>query len=422
MKSQCDIVTAIEFGTAKMTVFAARQEPGQTPQIIGYCSIPSAGMVVKGEIQDFNRAYQTLGKAIKTVENNCGRSLSDSTAVAVLVTGCGILSQLGVGTTKARDEKIITEEEIQTAEEQAKVLNLAADREIINTANAFSLVDNRRVSNPLNQRGIKLETYTHIVHGISTRISNFRDAVANFFDPDKILVIFSPLAADIGILSEKERQDGVLLVDIGAGCTEYVVEYDGGIRSSGMLQVGFEHVANDISIAYGLHINSCRRLIDSGELEDAFQTGKENIYICNQSGRELEIKVSDLQTIVDARLEEIFAVIANRLKADKIPNSLESGGVLTGGGAKLSRTAEAFEKVLSLRCTVRKPVDVGGAVTTVKDPAFSAIWGAVKYSASMVSEMEKAPENWLDAACSAVNNFLEKIFNSIKKLFSAVKF
>ena len=422
MKSKCDIVTAIEFGTAKTTVLAARQEYGQSPQIIGYCSLPSAGMVVKGEIQDFDRAYKTLGKAIKIVENSCGRSLSESRAVTVLVTGCGISSQLGVGTTKVRDEKIITEEEIQTAEEQAKVLNLAADREIVNTANAFSLVDDRRVANPLNQRGTKLETYTHIVHGISTRISNFRDAVATFFDPEKILVLFSPLAADIGILSEKERQDGVLLIDIGAGCTEYVVEYEGGIRSSGMLQVGFEHVANDISIAYGLHINSCRRLIDSGELEDAFENGRETIRICNQSGREIEIKVADLQTIVDARLEEIFAVINRRLKVDKIPNSLESGGVLTGGGAKLSRTAEAFEKVFALRCSVRNPEDVGGAVTAVKDPSFSAVWGAVKYSAGMMLAMENKPENWIDSVGAAINNFAEKLFGGIKKLFSALKF
>lgn len=421
MRSRHNIVTAIEFGTAKTTVFAARCDNGQVPQIIGYCSLPSGGTVVKGEIQDVGRAYKILAQAIKTVEKNCGLSLSESSTVTVLVTGCGISSQLGVGTAKARDE-VITEQEIASAFDEAKVLNLAADREIINCASAFSLVDGRRVSNPLNQRGITLETHIHIVHAVSIRIHNFRDIVANFFDPEKIFVLFSPLAADIGILSEKEKQNGVLLIDIGAGCTEYVVEYEGGVRSSGMLQIGLEHVANDISIAYGLHINSCRKLLESGELDEAFKSGRDHINICNQSGKELEIKVADLITITDARLEEIFAVIAHRLKADKIPNSLESGGVITGGGAKLSRTAEAFEKVFSLRCAVRSPADVGGAITAVKDPSFSAVWGALKFSAEQSRFIERKPENWLDSVASAISDFVERIVGGIKKFLSALKF
>ncbi len=404
-----NIVSAVEFGTSKITLLTGECTNSAAPRIIGYCTIPHNGVVVKGEIQDMEKAEELLERAVKTVSDDSGIDPAEGKILTVLVNGCQTASRQGIGTAKARSG-IITDDEIFAASEEAKVLNLAADREIINSATTSFLVDSRQVLNPRGQSGTELEIRAHIVHAVSSRIDNFRKVICRCFDTAECDVLFSPLASDIGILSDKERDSGVLLVDIGAGCTDYVVEFKNGIWSSGSLQLGFEHVANDLSIAFSLPVNTCRQLLANGKLNAEIENNSEEIECINNSGKKIRIPMQDILTVVDARLEEIFTVIKHNLIADKVPKNLESGGVLTGGGAKFIRTKEAFSKIFELSCSVRFPADADGAVTEVKDPAFSAVWGALKFSAEKFMQTCGDPgsrnrDNWHNRWKSVVSNF-----------------
>ncbi|MCQ2377749.1 MAG: cell division protein FtsA [Victivallaceae bacterium] len=395
MSRHSHIVSAIELGTSKITALIGESD-GDDIRILGRGSVPSAGSVVKGEIQDMDKLQQLLETAIGDIGQN--ELFSESAAVVVLVTGCGIDAQPGVGNATIRNsEHIVTEAEVRAANEDAKVLNLASDREIINSTEIYSLIDDRQVSKPLGQSANKLESYVLIVHAISSRVENFRRAVANVgFDIGKIFAVFSPLAADIGILSDSERGNGVLLVDLGAGCTEYVLDYDHGTYASGMLQVGFDHVVNDLSLAFNLHFDLCKKLILSGALEQAIANHQEFMEFRNVSGAIRQIPVSDFITVIDSRLQEIFSIIRQKLIAAKAPQSLSAGGSLTGGGAKFSRSEENFRKIFGIGCQVRFPADAGGAVTGIDDPAFSAVWGGLKVAASYASQWKGKDESWLE--------------------------
>jgi len=378
-----NIVSAVEMGTSKFCVLVGEVDENGHLDVIGRGEAPSAGSVVKGEIVDMEKAGDQLAKALEEADRASGRSLALSHLMMVLVTGCGISSQPGVGMVLIRnDEHVVTDAERREANDNARVLNLAAERKIINTSESFFLVDGRRVSNPLRHHGSKLEAHIHIVHGISARVDNFRNLLreSGFEDTD-IDVVFSPVAADFGVLSEREREDGVLLIDLGAGCTEYVMEYDNGLCASGVLQVGMEHVANDLSIGLGLSIDQCRKLLVSGEMERAAERGESQLTLRGGTGSERSIPLCSFDTIIDCRLREIFTIIRRQLELAGSPRSLAAGGVLTGGGALFPRARELFSEVFDLSCQVAQPRDAEGAITDLASPRYSAVWGALKIAA-----------------------------------------
>ena len=378
-----NIISAVEMGTSKFCVLVGEVDDNGHLDVIGRGEAPSAGSVVKGEIVDMEKAGDQLGKALEEADRASGRSLALSHLMMVVVTGCGIASQPGVGMVLIRnDEHVVTDAERREANDNARVLNLAAERKIINTSESFFLVDGRRVSNPLRHHGSKLEAHIHIVHGISARVDNFRNLLreSGFEDTD-IDVVFSPVASDFGVLSEREREDGVLLIDLGAGCTEYVMEYDNGLCASGVLQIGMEHVANDLSIGLGLSIDQCRKLLVSGELERASQQGLSHLTLRGGTGSERSIPLCSFDTIIDFRLREIFTIVRRQLELAGSPRSLAAGGVLTGGGALFPRARELFSEVFDLACQVAQPRDAEGAITDLASPRYSAVWGALKIAA-----------------------------------------
>ncbi len=378
-----EIVTAVELGSSKICVLVGEAGDDGQVNIIGRGVAASGGSVIKGEIDNMEKAFEQLSLALEDADKSSDRELGNSRLLVVAVTGCGIDSHCGVGTVFIKNEMHkVTEKERIEAHENARVQHLSADREIINSSESYFLIDDRRVRNPINQNARKLDAYVHVVHAIGARLENFRSIVRESgFEDAMVEVVFSPLAADFGILSDEERENGVVLIDLGAGTTEYVVEYNSGVQASGVLQVGFEHVCNDLAIGLDLHIDICRKLVADGTLGSAIREHREYLEFPSSTGKVRKIPVASFETIIDLRLREIFEIIRDSLAAKGALNNLDSGGVLTGGGALFERTPAIFREVFELGCRVGQPLEAGGAVTGVEDPRFSMIWGALKIAA-----------------------------------------
>jgi len=417
-----NIVSAVEIGTSKFCVLVGEIDAGGHLDVLGRGEAPSASSVVKGEVVDMERAFEQLSKALEEADRASGGVLGMSRLVMALVTGCGIVSQPGVGMVLIRNaDHAVTETERDEANENARVLNLSAERRIINTCNSYFMVDGRRVSNPLRHHGSKLEAHIHIVHGVSARVENIYKLVRDSgFEVADIDVVFSPIAADYGVLSEREREDGVLLVDLGAGCTEYVMEYDNGLCASGVLQVGMEHVANDLSIALGLSIDQCRKLLVSGEIARAGESGESQIRLRGVSGAERVIPLASFDTVIDSRLREIFTIIRRQLELAGAPCTLAAGGVMTGGGALFPRARELFGEVFDLSCQVARPRDAEGAITDLASPRYSAAWGALKLAADYLCNRGGAAGS--GGFFASLGNNANALWRGLGKIGKALKF
>ncbi len=375
-----DIITAIEIGTSKINVLVGEAGPEGRVNIVGRGSAPSAGSVIKGEIEDMDLAFEQLSLAIADAESASEGVLNSTRVVVIAVTGCRMEAFQGIGSVVVRNEqRRVTNKERLEAHENARVLHLATGREIINSSESYFTIDERRIRNPLNQTASKLDAYVHVVHADAARLENFRSIVRDSgFEEAALEVVFSPLAADFGILSDEEREHGVLLVDLGAGTTEFVVEYNAGVQASGVLQVGFEHICNDLSLGLDLHIDVCRKLFDEKTLSRAIQERREYMEFPSSTGRTRRIPLASFEAIIDARLREIFEIIRAMAAAQGAPTSLDAGGVLTGGGALFERTAPVFREVFDMSCRIGQPFEAGGALTGLDTPRCSTIWGALK--------------------------------------------
>ncbi len=412
-----EILTAVEIGTSKICVLVGEALPDGRVSIIGRGMVPSAGSVVKGEICNMEKAFEQLSVAIDDADRSSGRELANSRQVVVVVTGCGIESRQGLGTVFVKNEQHkVTEKEMEDAYENAKIIRLAPDHEILNTSGAYYLVDDRRVRHPLNLSARKLDAQVHIVCGIAARVENFRSIMREAgFEDSTFNIAFAPLASDFGILSEEERENGVVMIDLGAGTTSYDVEFNSGILASGVLQVGFDHVCNDLSIGLDLHIDACRKMMEDGSLARAMRERREYMEFSSSTGRSRRIPLASFETIIDLRLREIFEIVRKSLAAKGALNNLDAGGVLTGGGALFERTPAVFREVFDLGCRVGQPLDAGGAVTGVENARYSTVWGALKVAAYYNSLCDD------DRGVGGVINMFDRMIDQGCRLFRNLK-
>jgi cell division protein FtsA len=381
MFQQRDIITAVELGTSKICVLVGEARSDGRLNVIGHGEVASENAVVKGEIADMDTALELLTTAIEEADSSSGREINNSSMIAVSVTGANINSYQGAGTVFVRSEdRRISDLEINEALQNAQVKPLPFEQTIVNTFDSYFLLDGtRRVRNPLDQVADKLEAHIHVIHGESNRVENFRSIMRDAGFDDEVVPVFNGIASVYGILTEEEKETGVLLVDMGAGTTEYIAVFNMGVLASGVIPIGFEHVANDLSLGLDLHISVCRKMIQDGTIVEHMRDRKGFIELKTSAGNIRKIPLSSLEKIIDMRLRETFQIIHKKITGQGIFRNLSSGGVLTGGGSMFPRTSEIYREVFQFPVRNAQPFDASGAVTGLENPRYSTVWGTLKF-------------------------------------------
>ena len=419
-------VCSIEIGTSKICVLVGEILSDGRLEVIGMGVVPSQGTVVKGEIRD-EGIKELLKTALDLADKSCGGNLNNCRQTTILVTGCGITSRMCTGSYNIEnEEQIVTEYELDKAVQNAlfPFRDSAENEFLVNySTTRFTLPGrgNGTFSNPLGQKGTVLAVDVHATSGILSRCKAFSKLVEDSgFENVPTELVFSPLADDMALLTEDERKQGVLLVNIGAGTTEYLLECDGGLQASGVLQVGMEHVANDLAIALNLKIDLCRKLLADPKFAEKLAAGKD-IDIKVQGGMVRSIPKASFETVIDCRLREIFEYIEDSLKKAHAPRNLEAGGILTGGGALFFRSEELFRQVFNLTCSVRRPTAAGGAQQfRLDNPRFSTVWGGLKIAAERFNE-NTVDRTAADAVLDGLNQVWKDCFKTVKNIGKALK-
>lgn len=421
LKSQRNIISAIELGTSKICVLIGNSNPNGQLEVIGHGEVPTEGSIVKGEIIDMEQAYEQLNAAIVEADRSAGRVLNHNQLSVINVTACNIDSVHSVGTTIIRtpDQKI-TENERDEANQSAKIHNMPADTVVLHSAESFYILDNaRRLRNPEGQIADKLDAHIQIIRGNANRIENFKRLVIDVgFDENSIMPIFSGTCSDMGILSKDEKERGVLLLDFGAGTTEYMVEYREGMITGGVFPIGFNHVLNDLSIGLDLPFDYCQKLAASGNLEKILNSKDEKFHdYPSQRGNVRKIPISSFETIIEMRLRELFGLVNDAVKKEDILQNLDAGGVLTGGGALLSMSQNIFQETFQCGVRIGQPHDVIGASGEITSPRYSMIYGALKIADDQNRNFDysnsRTPLQALDAMLNRLMNFGRNIKESV---------
>lgn len=394
------ILAGIDVGSSKFATIIAQINPEEEKvNIIGAAYVPSIG-VRKGQIVNIEEATTGIISSVEAAERMAGYSLSKT---FVSVGGAHIASQNSKGVVAvAEPEGEITPDDVKRVIEAARAISLPSSREILHCIPRFFTVDSQDgVKDPIGMTGVRLEVETHIITGSSTAMRNLAKSVSEV-GADIEGLVFGGVAASESVLTETEKELGVILVDIGGGTTEIVIFVEGAPAYTSVLPIGAKNVTNDLAIGLRLSLESAEKLKLSlsekpkeiARPESESQEEKENQPSDEVDLGELgiyeETKTVSRKTltegIIKPRLNEIFTMVGLEVKKSGFGGMTPSGVVLTGGGANTCGAAEAAKRTLSMPVRVGVPTQVSGLVDDVLTPAFSSSLGLILYGAKTQSE------------------------------------
>lgn len=402
------IVAGIDIGTSKIaTLIASIQETGLV-NIMGVANVASRG-IRKGQIVDIEDATSAIVESLEAAERMAGYSISSA---LFSVGGVHITSQNSHGVVAvAEPQKEITTDDIRRALEAAKALNLPSTREILHVLPREFIVDSQDgIKDPVGMTGVRLEVNTHLVTASGTALRNLEKCASTVgIDVDGF--VFSGLASSISVLTETEKELGVILVDIGGGTTDVGVFTDGALAYSSVLPVGARNITNDLAIGLRISLESAERIkLRLNKKEQPIMVPQEILSSLDKKQKVKdsiidEIDLTDLhlaegltkvsrKTIVEGiirpRLNEIFAMIAMEIKKSGFGGLTPAGLVIVGGGAETLGMIDSAKRNLAMQVRIGIPTNISGLVDEIITPSFATSVGLILFAAkSGVSMKEK---------------------------------
>ena len=260
--------------------------------------------------------------------------------------------------------------------------------------------------------GVRLEVEAQIIEGQTAQVKNLTKCVYRTgVDIDDL--VLGILATAEAVVTKRQKELGVAVVNIGGSTTSLLVCEDGDPLHAAILPVGSGHITNDIAIGLRTSIDIAERLkIDYGQASAADVGKREEIDLSELSVEEGVISRKHLAEIIEARLEEIFSLVDRELGKIDRSGKLPAGIVLTGGGAKLPGVVELAKHQFRLPATLGYPLEVASPLEKVNDPAFSTALGLVRWGLGQ----GEGPKGFHLPKFSSVTQVLDKI-KSLPKLF-----
>jgi cell division protein FtsA len=390
MFDSASIIVGLEIGTAKVCAVVGELNDEGALNIVGLGQSRSRG-VRKGEIVDARVVEEDVRHAIVEAEQMADVEIR---SVYLGVTGGHIrgFNNRGMHPVVSADREIANDDVLDVVK-NAKAINLPQDHTVLHAIRQHFFVDGQDgVKDPVGMLGARLEVDVHVVHGHLNRLQNAIRVVKGI-QLDVEEVVFNGLAASLSVLTPAQKELGALVIDMGAGTTDYVVYSGGVIKHTGVLAVGGDHVTNDL--AFGLKVPQGRAeqlKIENGHaLMDEALLGQ-TMNITSEVGLPLNtINLGHLRRIMSLRLEEAFQLIAQDVAQADLWEYLRAGVFLCGGGARVPGLAQLAERVLELPVTVGKTTCISGLKSTIDQPEFATAIGLVKFGSLKHRRVDARP-------------------------------
>lgn len=365
---------AIDVGTTKVCTLVGEVSPRGDTNILGVGVAPSHGLR-KGMVVDLDEATAAIGAAVEAAERSSGYKI---VSALVSITGGHIASVNNRGVVAiSRPDRLITPDDVTRVLEAARAVNVPANREILHVIPRGYILDGQEgVKKPLGMRGFRLDVEAHIITGATTSIQNLVRCINSLGIVVDDLV-FQPMASSAAVLTDDEKEMGVVLADIGGGTTDIAIFIDGAVWYTKVLLVGGYQLTNDVAIGLRTPFATAERLkIDYGHALPDSPEGDDAIAIQGFGGdTQRTVLRRHLCQILHARAAETMGLISMEIKRSGYEGLLPAGLVLTGGSANLRGIERLASESLGLPARVGRPSHLHGLTDMVRDPAFATSMG-----------------------------------------------
>lgn len=409
------IITGIDIGSTKISTTVASVSENKISVIGVSGNVPSKG-VNKGNIVDIDVAVEAISNSLERAERMAGVSISSA---YVTINGSHIETKNshGVVAISPHASAEITPEDVVRVTEAAQAISIPSTREIIHVIPRDFIVDSQDgIKDPVGMSGVRLEVETNIIHASSTAVKNLVKCIqqvgVNVED-----MVYTGIASAEAVLTDTEKELGTILVDIGGGTSALIAFLEGSPVYSSVLPIGAKHIT--IDLAYGLKA----RLEDAEKIKIRLSEERMELGNVDKTKRNDEFDVSEfeldteflprklLYDIMDARMNEIFSLIALEIKKANLNGKIPAGIVLTGGGALTSGIERVVKNSLKLPVRIGYPKGVTGLIDEIQGPAFSATVGAILYGVNITKNSSVLS---FDKNRGKMTSKLSKLFEKLK--------
>lgn len=381
------IIVGIDIGTAKIVTLIAKVDEENVLNILGVSESASSG-IKKGQIVAIEEAVRAINTSLEAAERMAGYSAN---RVVASIGGSHIESQNSRGVVAvAQPEGEISANDLTRVIDAAKAVSFPTSREIIHVLPRSYTVDGQEgIKAPVGMTGVRLEVETHLISAGTTSLRNLEKALSEV-GVDVSGVVFSGYASSLAVLSETEKELGVVLVDIGAGTTDISIWVDGAVAHSSVLPIGARHITNDLAIGLRISLESAEKIklfLSSPHkrkpLSEEEERRPSDELDLSQLNLPEELKKVSNKTLVEGiirpRLNEIFTMVGLELKKSGWGGQTPAGVVVTGGGARTVGIVESAKRTLAMPVRIGMPTGLKGIIDEVQDPAFSTAVGLLMY-------------------------------------------
>jgi len=368
--SRSKIISSVDIGSTKITTLVSQHflEEDQI-NVIGVSSARARG-IRKGQIVDIEEATESVSRSVEGAERMAGLSIKEA---IIGVTAPHVTSLNSAGVVAVADPKgEITQLDVERVIEAARAISLPGTSEILHVIPRHFTVDGQEgILDPAGMTGVRLEVETNI---IVSSLPAMRNLTRCLTDVGLSIggLVYSGLATGEAILTETEKELGVILVDIGGGVTSltiYTESYPCFVR---VLPVGADNVTNDLAIGLRLSLEEAEKLkIFLSRDQDKKKEGKK--------GKDKDKKEKEKDDF-SLRLDEIFSLLKEEIRESGFGGTTPAGVVLTGGGAHLVGIKRSCQQTLGLPVRIGSPKPVSGLVDEIASPAYASALGLVNYA------------------------------------------
>ncbi|MFW5719489.1 MAG: cell division protein FtsA [Candidatus Dojkabacteria bacterium] len=402
-----NIITAIDVGSSKIcTVIAAINDETSEPSVIGTAVTPSHG-IKKGVVVNISEAVDAIGESLSYAEKMAGIGVS---LAVVSIDGKNIFSNNTRGVIAVSGEEIAYDD-VQRAIESAKTVAIPQQvRKIIHVLPREFIVDSQGgIREPVGMTGSRLEVDAHIISALTTTVHNIDKAFQQL--GLRSVPVFGGLACASSVLTNTEKELGVMVLDIGYSTTDITIYQEDAIAYSGCVILGGYAVTSDLAV--GLQIPSeyaekiklsVGKFIEESSKNSSHATRSSNVPSYLRADKEQIVEnnveddgdkdlldISSLQVpnlthlsqrmydeIVGCRLDEIFQMVADQVSLAGFSVKQPAGIVLTGGSANMQNIAKHCSRFFGVSCRIGVPQGLGGPlIDEITGPEFAVVQGLI---------------------------------------------
>ncbi len=405
MAREHNLIIGLDIGTTKICTIVGEINPTSGVEVLGVGTYPSNGLK-RGVVVNIEKTIQSIKNAVQEAEHMAGCEIQ---TVFAGIAGGHIKGISGHGMITLR-EREVSKRDLDRVIESANAVLIPADREIIHVIPQEYIVDGEAgIKDPIGIYGIKLEARVHIVTGQVTAAQNLVKCIHGA-GMDVTDIALEQLASSEAVLTEDEKEIGVVLFDCGGGTTDIAIFSGGTIRYTENLTLGGDNVDRDIALGLSTPLAEAKKIKEKyGVCLAELVPPDEIIEVSGVGGRKARrISRKELAMIIEPRMEEIFELAKSEINKSGYRDLIPAGVVLTGGSIIMDGSVELAEKVIGLPVRRGIPRDVGGISDIIANPIYATGVGLVLYGARYKGEKKLRIRE---------ENVFKKIFDSMRNWF-----